>query len=426
MEREKIIRHLDTDYSQPIRDPLWKHIYLSPALMRLASSPPFHKLGGIKQLGVAHLVYPGATHTRLVHSLGVFYLAKRIIRGLISPPQAPELTLEGVKAFLCAALLHDIGHFPFTHSLKELPLKSHETLTAQLILENPLARVISEHVETQPWICAAIIDENMDTRGRNEIAFFRRILSGVLDPDKLDYLNRDAYYCGVPYGIQDTDFVIDRIHPHPGKGIALDPGGLTAIENILFSKYLMYRTVYWHRTVRIATAMIKKALYLALAENAIKPDDLYGLDDAQFFRTIGEKNYPPLALIRKVAARELYKTAAEIPCDDSLSAPLSDLNHRSRIERLLAHEISRTTGITLKPEEVIIDIPEKINFEVELPILLPSGSHSDYAPGSSIFSTPTTENFSRPLRVLRLVLPQEAARKLKNAKDLILEAAQTR
>lgn len=421
MEREKIIRHLDEDYSQPIRDPLWKHIYLSPAMMALAASPSFRKIGGVKQLGVAHLVYPGATHTRLLHSLGVFYLAKRIIRRLLASAGAPEVSVEGVKAFLCASLLHDIGHFPFTHSLKELPLKSHETLTARLILGESLAPLISEKLEIDPRICAAIVDERMDARGRDEIVFFRRILSGVLDPDKLDYLNRDAYYCGVPYGIQDTDFVIDRIHPHPEKGIALEASGLPAVENILFSKYLMYRTVYWHRTVRIATAMIKKAVYLALEDGALKPEDLYGLDDEGFFRVIGEKDYPPFALIRKVAARDLYKTAAEIPCEDPAFASLADLGLRAQAEGRLARQISRETGLALKPEEVIIDIPEKINFEVELPVLLPGGAFSDYALAGSVFSAPEAENFSRPLRVLRLVLPAEAARGLKNGKELIIK-----
>jgi HD superfamily phosphohydrolase len=420
MEREKIIRHLDEDYSQPIRDPLWKHIYLSPALMALAASPAFRKIGGVKQLGVAHLVYPGATHTRLAHSLGVFYLAKRIVRGLLASPRAPEVSLEGVRAFLCASLLHDIGHFPFTHSLKELPLQSHETLTARLILEAPLASLISEKLMVEPWVCAAIVDGDMDAQGRDEIVFFRRILSGVLDPDKLDYLNRDAYYCGVPYGIQDTDFVIDRIHPHPERGIAIDASGLPAVENVLFSKYLMYRTVYWHRTVRIATAMIKKAVYLALGEGVLKAEDLYGLDDEGFFRLTGEKDYPPFGLIRKVAARELYKTSVEIPCEDSAFAPLADLGRRTEAESRLAREISRETGLALKPEEVIIDIPEKINFEVELPVLLPGGDFSEYALAGSVFSAPAAENFSRPLRVLRLVLPAEAARGLRNGRETVL------
>ena len=420
MKAQEIIRHLDQDYSEPIRDPLWKHIYLSPAMMGLAASTPFRKIGGIKQLGVAHLVYPGATHTRLAHSLGVFCLAKKIIRVLLACPGAPQLSLEGVKAFLCAALLHDIGHFPFTHSLKELPLKTHEALTASLILDEPLAGIIREKAGTDPELCAAIVDES-PAKGGKEAEFFRHILSGMLDPDKLDYLCRDAYYCGVPYGMQDIDFVIDRIHPHPDKGIAIDASGLPAVENILFSKYLMYRTVYWHRTVRIATAMIKKAVFLALAEGVIAPKDLYGLDDEDFFRTVGAKDFPPLTLIRKAAARDLYKAAAEAPYEDAFS-PLVDLGRRARAEAALAGEINRITGLALKPEEVIIDIPENINFEVELPVLKPDGSFTDYSHSDSVFSSPSAGNFSRPLRVLRLILPAEAARKIKNEAAFLLSS----
>ncbi|MCL1818926.1 MAG: phosphohydrolase, partial [Spirochaetaceae bacterium] len=236
-------------------------------------------------------------------------------------------------------------------------------------------------------------------------------------------LNRDAYYCGVPYGIQDTDFVIDRIHPHPDKGIALDASGLPAVENILFSKYLMYRTVYWHRTVRIATAMIKKAVFLALDEGVIAPEDLYGLDDEDFFRTVAARDYPPFALIRKAAARDLHKTAAEAPCEGEVFSGLADLRRRAAAEAFLAREISRATGLGVKPEEVVIDIPENINFEVELPILRPDGSLAEYSLADSVFSSPSAANFSRPLRALRLVLPAEAARKLKNGAQLLREAA---
>ena len=135
-----ILDHLDKDYSEPIRDPLWKHIHLSPGLMELVASGPFQKLSRIKQLGVANLVYPGATHTRFSHSLGVFHLAKRMIRSLLRNEESDLLSLEGVKSFLCAALLHDLGHFPFTHSLKELSLRDHEALTAEIVTSSPISR----------------------------------------------------------------------------------------------------------------------------------------------------------------------------------------------------------------------------------------------------------------------------------------------
>lgn len=418
-EREEIIRHLDRDYTEPIRDPLWKHVYLSRPLMEVVASAPFQKLSGIKQLGVAHLVYPGATHTRFVHSLGVFYLARRIIRVLMGAENPPSLSQEGVRAYLCAALLHDIGHFPFTHSLKDLPLKAHETLTAELILSEPLNGLIRRRVGTEPWITAAIVDETIGDRGNREIGFFRRILSGVLDPDKLDYLNRDAYYCGVPYGIQDTDFVISRMHPHPERGISLDNTGVPAVENILFSKYLMYRAVYWHKTVRIATAMIKKAVYLALREGVILPENLYGLDDEDFFRTVGRNSFPPLSLVRRVASRDLFKSVFDIPCSDGRQTRLEDLDLRTETEALAAEEISRRTGIILRPEDVVIDIPEKINFEIDLPVLMPDSTVVEYARADSVFSPPVVAGFSRSLRILRLAVPPETASKLKNPGEFL-------
>jgi HD superfamily phosphohydrolase len=275
----QILEHLNNDYTEAIRDPLWQNIYLTPGQKELVALPEFQKLAGIKQLGPAYLVYPGATHTRLNHSLGVFHTAKRIIRRIAVDERLPDLSLEGIKAFLAAALLHDLGHFPYTHSFKDLPLVDHEILTGRIILNDGFRRVLKEKVGVEPETVAAIVDESLPVSDRDEITFFRRILSGVLDPDKLDYLNRDAFFCGVPYGIQDTDFFIDKIVPTP-EALALDEAGMGSVESLLFAKYQMYRSVYWHRTVRIATAMIKKAVLLGLAEGDLDKEKLYGLDDA--------------------------------------------------------------------------------------------------------------------------------------------------
>ena len=238
--KQTIIRHINEDYTVPVRDPLWKHIYLTPGLRELMNDPEFQKLGRIRQLGPAALVYPGATHTRLNHSLGVFFLARRILKTPLYSADCPLITLEGARAFLAASMLHDIGHFPHAHSFKELPLKDHEVLSGELIRESGIRHIIKEKIGSDPDLTAAIIDSSIPDRGNDELVFFRNILSGVLDPDKLDYLNRDAYFCGVPYGIQDIDFVISQIRP-TSSGIGLTSKGVTAIENILFSKYLMYK-----------------------------------------------------------------------------------------------------------------------------------------------------------------------------------------
>src|SRR5512138_464617 len=130
MSSTELLRFLASDFSEPVRDPLWGNIFLSPSLERIAASPPFAKLGRIKQLGPAFLVYPGATHTRRAHSIGVFHMARRLAWALAARGQLDFCTLEGLQSYLVAALCHDLGHFPFAHSLKELPLAEHETLTA--------------------------------------------------------------------------------------------------------------------------------------------------------------------------------------------------------------------------------------------------------------------------------------------------------
>ena len=298
-ERERILDHLENDYTEPVRDPVWKHIFVSPALLRIAEHAGFQKLDRIRQLGPASLVYPGATHTRRSHSLGVLHLARRLITTLVrkSPASGASplsgITREGVTAFLCAALLHDIGHYPFAHSLKDLSVEAHESLASRQILSE-FARAIREALGVEPKAVAAIIDHRVDYHGPVNVRFFWNLLSGVLDPDKLDYLNRDAFFCGVPYGVQDVDFILEEVSPDPSRGVAISRKGVMALENLLFSKYLMYKTVYWHKTVRIATAMIKKAIAAALAEGAVRREELYGLDDEEFFSRFTSREVPGL------------------------------------------------------------------------------------------------------------------------------------
>jgi uncharacterized protein len=249
-DKQAIKDYLDTSRAKAIRDPLWKHIYFNSDLYELIGSEAFHSLSRIKQLGPAYMVYPGATHTRFSHSLGVYHIASRMLHLLLHEDQAIRISLQGAKAFLCASLLHDLGHFPYAHSLKELPLIEHEILTARMIREAPLRDIIRDRIGTDPEMVASIVSADEVALESEEIELFRNILSGVLDPDKLDYLNRDAYYCGVPYGLQDIDYALSRILLYRNSGIAIDQSGITVVENILFSKYLMYKAVYWHRAVR--------------------------------------------------------------------------------------------------------------------------------------------------------------------------------
>lgn len=418
MNSPEISRHLETEYTSPIRDPLWNHIYLSPVMIRIINTEVFQQLSRIKQLGPTFLVYPGATHTRLNHSLGVFHIAKRIITRLVHHPEAPELSLDGVKAFLAAALLHDVGHFPYTHSFKSLPLDEHEELTGRFVQEGDLARTIREELSIDPAVVAAIVDESMETADP-EVRLYRSLLSGSLDPDKLDYLNRDAYFCGVPYGLQDIDFALSRLVPVGYDGLGLEESGVSAVENILFSKYLMYRAVYWHRTVRVATAMIKKAIHMGLKDGVIQPDDLYGLDDELFVSRFAGHPYPPFELISQVGTRRLLKPSADVPFDagDPAHRALTAMATREALEQRLAQEFR-------VPEyQVIVDLPDPVSFEAHFPIFVDGTSHEFAA--RSVFSPDVVRRFTETIRHIRLMIPHAVAERLSDPRRTLEEAIQS-
>jgi HD superfamily phosphohydrolase len=355
------------------------------------------------QLGPAYQVYPGATHTRASHSVGVYHLARRLLLNLAEKGASSWLSPEGVHSFLCAALLHDLGHFPYTHSLKELPLKKHEALTAELIKTEPL-RSAAAKTGADPDFAAAIVDAELPGGGQ-ELLFYRKLLSGALDPDKLDYLNRDAQYCGVPYGAQDVDFILSRLEPHPERGIDTDSRGIPSIESILFSKYLMYRTVYWHHSVRAATAMIKKALLGALEGGYVSGEELYGLDDQGLFILMEEKAAknaaaaPFAGLARMTREGRLFKTAAEFPFDENLHSRLTGIQKRSGLEQSLAGLFSLELGRKVAAEQVILDIPEPISFETGLYV---ADEGQFFGKSSSAFKPKMVDAFVKSLRTIRI------------------------
>lgn len=380
-----------------IRDPLWKHIYLPEELAAALTTPDFVRLSRIRQLGPTELVYPGAVHTRAGHSLGVYELARRILERL-EQRGADWITSTGRSSWYAAALFHDIGHFPYTHSLKELPLEEHEVLSGRIVLGDDIARCISRS-GGNPEQVAAIIDTTIPTTD-TETLFYRRLLSGVLDPDKLDYLNRDAYYCGVPYGIQDTEFTLDQLQPHQQKGIVLDSTAILSVENLLFSKYLMYRSVYWHRQVRIATAMMKKALYAALSKNLVAPEELYQQDDSgihNLLQAIPQGGFPEIILAQGVAQRQLYKVVAEIKFDpdNSFHHQLENLQLRNEAEEQLAQQLG------IPAPHLLLDIPEQISFESDLWIC---GEELPFSQSSTVFSSQTVASFTGSLRKIRVAV----------------------
>ena len=382
--------------AQTIRDPLWKDIAIPAYLVDVIKSPSFVKLGRIKQLGVAFHLYPGAVHTRLNHSLGVMHLSHKIISSLLRRERAEgRLSLAGVRHFLAATLLHDIGHFPFTHSLKELPLKTHEQLAAELLEADHQLQAALRQADLDTSLIGLIIDEDQETDDE-EVLLFRSILSGALDPDKLDYLNRDAYFAGVPYGIQDVSYITDHLTLHEGR-LAITEEALGSVEHLLFSKYLMYRNVYWHKATRSATAMIKRYLYENLQAGGLKEEQLYGLDDEGFF-LLGQEQRSLDLLLNRVRENRFYQPIIEEPFNEKnfLHRHALNLERRSAFEE----QIEDTLG--LEAGSVVIDIPEQVSFESDIPVIGSEGYLGAFEDIDPLFSHSQALQFTSSLRTVRL------------------------
>jgi len=403
-------------FSCPVRDVLWGHIYLTPELAALTESAPFVRLHRILQLGPVYRIYPGATHTRASHSIGVYHLGRRLLQNLAERGATDWIGREGAMSFLCACLLHDLGHFPYTHSLKELPLRHHEALTGDIILKEPMKSLVGG-CGASPELTAAIVDADRGTGNaaggdETELFFYRKLLSGCLDPDKLDYLNRDARYSGVPYGIQDVDFILSRLTPNRERGADIDSRLIPNVEAVLFAKYLMYRTVYWHRQVRACTAMIKKALLEALESGAVAGEELYGLDDQSLFALLRRKTGSALA--DSVWNGRLFSAVAEIPYSETDHARLKDIGRRSLYEKQLADEF-RSRGVNLGPGDLIIDLPEPVSFEAGLFVL---DENRNFTESTSAFRTETLNSFVNTLYTVRVFVDSDFCKKVETLPQL--------
>ncbi|MGH7537206.1 MAG: HD domain-containing protein, partial [Gemmatimonadales bacterium] len=218
-----------------VRDPLWNNIRLEPEALALLDTPSVQRLRYVRQLGHAFLVYPGATHSRFEHALGAYHLARRALTHLEEGGQRPD-ALDALRLKL-AALLHDIGHYPFSHALEEAGLPSHEALAERHLARRDLGGAL-ERCGIVPAKLLALI------RGQTREPL-AGLVSGAVDVDKLDYLSRDAWMCGVPYGVIDVDRLLSSLTLAAGSGgriaLALHEKGLAALESLLFAKYQMYR-----------------------------------------------------------------------------------------------------------------------------------------------------------------------------------------
>ena len=227
-------------------------------IVALVDTPEFQRLRRIRQLGLAYFAYQAAEHSRFTHSLGAFHLAARMVAKL---RQSYDIPAEAQTAVRVAALLHDVGHGPFSHVIESILDFHHEQFTIEAVLSDQTAigRLLADHSPDLAGDVAAII------RGDFRHRALAQLVSSQLDVDRMDYLLRDSLMTGAKYGIYDLEWIIKSIEINEaGDHLYVSAPGIYAVEDYLQARYYMYRQVYFHRTLRSAEAVLKVLLRRAL------------------------------------------------------------------------------------------------------------------------------------------------------------------
>jgi HD superfamily phosphohydrolase len=251
------MKNMSLTEEKVFKDPVHKYIYVQDqTIWDLINSREFQRLRRIRQLGTSYLTFHGAEHSRFSHSLGVYEITRKIISqferyGYEDWPKEERLLC------LCAALLHDIGHGPFSHSIEKTFETNHEDWSVRLVLGNTEVNAILKRVhEDFPKQVAGVINKTYT----KEIVI--SLISSQLDADRMDYLLRDAYFTGVHYGTFDLERILRVIRPYKGR-IVVKESGMHAIEDYLMSRYHMYWQVYFHPVTRSAEILLTQILHRA-------------------------------------------------------------------------------------------------------------------------------------------------------------------
>nr|QNO53243.1 deoxyguanosinetriphosphate triphosphohydrolase-like protein [Methanosarcinales archaeon ANME-1 ERB6] len=352
-----------------IKDPLHGYIEIDDLAIAIIDTVEMQRLRRIRQLGFSYLVYPGANHTRFEHSLGVYHLICLLLDRL-------EVAKEEEQELIVASLIHDIGHGPYSHVtepvIKKITGKSHEDIEDIIFKQEvEIERELEVEVGSAKTIAEVLDELSLDKQkiagyikgeGRAEYEEGERdlskVLNGEIDVDKMDYLVRDSYYTGVAYGVVDNIRIIQGLDFANGKVVITEKGILPA-EYLLFSRFLMYPTVYKHHTSRIAQLMFSKALAYFVKSKSESEDHIrqYALalrrmDDSEINIALRNAKGYPEEMVERINKRQLFKRAVYKGINElkeDVAAQLSEEKRRKEIEE----EISKRAGVDEK--YVILD-----------------------------------------------------------------------
>ena len=364
-----------------VHDSVHGSVKVKGVFLELLLRPELQRLHGVKQLGLAHLVFPGANHTRFEHSLGTYHVTSLMCEAL-------DLGSEDRDKVLAAALLHDLGHAPFSHTLEEVLenrfsldhtevgvslIKGERTVCLDEEREHlaplpPIAEVLERAGISVEAVSDIIVSPGhqgrrgqsllMEQDGQahfNQPEYLNQMIHGPVDADQMDYLLRDAHYTGVAHGTIDIDRIIQTIALHHGD-IVVRKNGMVAAEGLMVARALMFTSVYFHKTVRIAEMMLCKAV--EIADDSVA-DQLQKLNDASLTERLIKQGGRSQRIVTMLKYRQLYKRAYSLFIsdlgDDEVEQllRLTDYHNRKNVENLIADRAG------VDPSEVILDVPHR-------------------------------------------------------------------
>jgi hypothetical protein len=314
-----------------IKDELYGTIEVSELESKIIDTKDFQRMHRIKQMAFTYLVYPGATHTRFEHCLGTMALASMMCERL-------AIDREEKQKIRLYALLHDIGHVAFSHESEHVLKKyvgDHEEIGKRKIDEGEIADVLKQ--QYSPKEISGI-----------EKSALGKIITSDLGADRMDYLKRDAQNTGVAYGAIDVDRILHTLAIN-GNELYIEERGLEAAESLLIARFMMFSTVYLHKTVRIAAAMLREAIANSIEDGTVKPAEFLSMGDDESLLAM-QKSKNAQSYVDALLHRRLYKEAFSFETNDrTMKNP-------------------EKAGIELKEKcgcDVIVDYPMEISKQVD-------------------------------------------------------------
>ena len=345
-----------------IRDPIHGYVFANELERSIIDTSVFQRLRRIRQLAGCHLVYPGGQHSRFEHVIGAMYLAGKV--GDILESRRVGFTSEDTQKLRLAALLHDVGHGPFSHMFEEVLSQktetSHEEMTQKIIAETEIGDILESSGFSKKEMCRLAVGESIPKKKM----YMNEVISGSLSVDLMDYLLRDSYFTGVEYGNVDVTRIINSFEVVRDR-LAISQAALFAFEALMIARYQMFRAVYFHRTVRAAELMIIRAMILSdkvLHLTDLSLENYLSLtDDVTLYRIANlEDNYsdPEISIAKGLAngymKRELLKCVYEKTVQRKDRFLASIFNAKGFREQF-QNRIAEKAGVS--PEEVYLDVP---------------------------------------------------------------------